>query len=75
MHRAKNPFLVELLDFHVIDRKEFNCADNILYRSKENNIIELDKTYEVALMMEYARYGTLDDFLKTETDYCKGKIL
>ena len=30
---------------------------------------------EVALVMELAQYGTLMDFLTTDSEYCKGKII
>ena len=36
LDRAKKPFLVELQDFHFIDRKNLNCANKIMYRPKDS---------------------------------------
>ena len=40
-----------------------------------NSIVEVDQTNEVALVMEYAKYGTLEDFLETDSPFCQGKIV
>ena len=63
MHRARNEFIVNLIDFDILNIKALNKSFFVNIEEKDVNgntsYRNFEVNHEVVLMLEYSKYGNL----------------